>query len=252
MTRKAGEGSTGGRESLLPRLDARLGESGLILRGGFVPDMGEHLLAGATGKPARTLLLIGNAGSAIWPHFRRWLSRQPAGLEHPLDRWTRAIVEPVAAEFGARAVFPFDRPWPPFQQWAMRAEGLRPSPLGILMHPEFGLWHAYRAALLFETEIPIQAPRKSIHACDDCIENPCLSACPVDAFSASGFAADACRGYLATVISSSIDSTVKPNRERLPDCMGDGCAARNACPVGTDFRYRPEQMRFHMRAFAKG
>ncbi len=31
----------------------------------------------------------------------------------------------------------------------MAAEGLKPSPLGLLMHPEYGLWHGYRGAILF-------------------------------------------------------------------------------------------------------
>ena len=29
----------------------------------------------------------------------------------------------------------------------MRAEGLKPSPLGVLVHPDFGLWHGYRGAI---------------------------------------------------------------------------------------------------------
>jgi epoxyqueuosine reductase QueG len=116
------------------------------------------------------------------------------------------------------------------------------------MHPEFGLWHAYRAALLLETEISIQRPDRPIHHCDACVEKPCLSACPVDAFSGSGFDAPACRGYLATGKPSSIDSMASTG---LPDCLGDGCAARNACPVAGDYRYGPEQMRFHMAAFAR-
>jgi hypothetical protein len=235
--------------NLPARLAARLGDRGLLLRGGFLAEPGEGLPASPGDGPARTVLMVGNAGSVIWPHFRAWLARQPAGLANPLDQWTRAVVEPIASEFGARAVFPFDRPWPPFQQWAMRAEGLRPSPLGILMHPEFGLWHAYRAALLFNVEIPIQPARNPIHACDVCVEQPCLSACPVDAFSGSRIDAQACRGYLATGASSSIDSTAGAG---LPDCMGEGCAARNACPVGTAYRYDPEQMRFHMAAFGRG
>ena len=49
---------------------------------------------------------------------------------------------------GAAPIYPFGGPpyWP-FQRWAQRAEAVFPSPLGILIHPEYGLWHAYRAAL---------------------------------------------------------------------------------------------------------
>ncbi len=142
-------------------VSAALALHGLILRGGFRVGDGEAFSTGNHSAPARSALLVGNAGGAMWPHFRRWMSRQSPVPKNPLDTWTRVVVEPIAAKFGARAVFPFDRPWPPFQQWAMRAEGLRPSPLGILMHPQYGLWHACRAALVFETEISIQRPDES-------------------------------------------------------------------------------------------
>jgi hypothetical protein len=33
------------------------------------------------------------------------------------------------------------------------------------------------------------------------------------------------------------------------ECMAEGCRARRACPVGTDYRYEPAQAAFHMRAF---
>ena len=99
-------------------------------------------------------------------------------------------------KFGARAVSPSDRPYLPFQQWAMRAEGLRPSPLGILMHPQYGLWHAYRGALLFDVEISIEAPRAVIHLCDLCDGKPCLKACPVDAYSPDRVRTMDCLGHV--------------------------------------------------------
>ena len=119
----------------------------------------------------------------------------------------------------------------------MRAEGLRPSPLGILMHPEYGLWHAYRGALLFDVEISIQAPREVIHLCDLCVGKPCLKSCPVDAYSASGFAYQTCRDHV-----------------RGPSggpCRDGGCLDRNACPYGTRYRYAPQAQAFHMAAFVR-
>src|SRR6201999_1900384 len=88
---------------------------------------------------------------------------------HALDPWTRKTLAPIAAQFGARAVFPFGGPpWFPFQRWAMRAEGLRSSPLGVLIHPEFGLWHAYRAAFLFDALVDDAAPKSLPFACEAC------------------------------------------------------------------------------------
>jgi epoxyqueuosine reductase QueG len=147
------------------------------------------------------------------------------------------VIGDVAAEFGARAISPSDRPYLPFQQWAMRAEGLKPSPLGILMHPEYGLWHAYRGALLFDVEIPIQAPREVIHLCDLCVGKPCLKACPVGAYSEAGFAYQAC-----------LDHVRGPSGE---PCRTTGCLDRNACPYGAAYRYPAEAQAFHMAAFMR-
>src|SRR5690606_5356613 len=163
-----------------------LAPHGLILRGGFDFAEGEEAPAGPSGAPAKALLLVGQAGASIWPHFERWRAAQPAGLAHPLDTWARMVIGEAADALGARAVSPSDRPFLPFQQWVMRAEKLKPSPLGILMHPEFGLWHAFRGALLFDRPLGLRDVEAPIHLCDACVGKPCLSACPVGAYAEHG------------------------------------------------------------------
>lgn len=219
------------------RIAAGLAENGLILRGGFNFSAGEDAPPGLSGLNSRSVLLIGQAGDAPWPHFMRWRANQTRGLTNPLDTWSRMVIGAIAAEFGARAVSPSDRPFLPFQQWAMRAEGLRPSPLGILMHPEYGLWHAYRGALLFDVEIPVQEPLEAIHLCDLCIEKPCLKSCPAGAYSGEGFAYEACLGHVRG-----------PHGEA---CRALGCLDRNACPYGTKYRYAADEQAFHMAAFIR-
>lgn len=208
-----------------------LAPHGLIARGALNLDPSE-----ARALNAKSLILVGHSGSTIWPHFEEWLSKQKKDLANPLDAWSKHIISDIAAKLGARALFPSQKPFHPFQQWAMRAEGLNPSPLGILIHPVFGLWHAYRGAIVFDFEILIQEAQDQIHPCDLCIGKPCLSACPVSAFSGQGYDVAACRGHLAT--------------EAGGQCLVGGCLARLACPVGRDYVYEPEQIRFHMRAFA--
>jgi hypothetical protein len=217
----------------------RLTESGLIARGAFNFDEGEVGPTGPGQGPAKSVLLVGNAGDAFWPNFRAWLAEQPAGLADPLDSWSRRVLEEVAEACGARLVIPNDRPYAPFQQWAMRAEGLKPSPLGILMHPEYGLWHAYRGALLFDCVLPqealVQPAEKPIHPCDLCDGKPCLNACPAGAFE-TGFDSTACLSHIV-----------------LPDgagCMKGGCLARNACPYDAH-RYGTAMRAFLMRAFRR-
>jgi epoxyqueuosine reductase QueG len=142
-------------------------------------------------------------------------------------------------------LFPFGPELWPFQRFAMRAMGIKPSPLGLLVHPQFGLWHALRAAIVLPgMQVKVPAPHEVIHVCEKCDERYCLSACPVSAFTSSGFAVDACRGYLA-------GPATLPGGMTGPDCMGEGCAARNACPVGLEWRYGQAQIRFHMAAFSR-
>jgi ferredoxin len=222
---------------MIEGITAALGANGLILRGGFVFPDNEDALHGSSGAPARSLLLVGQAGAAPWPHFLRWREQQPPTIANPFDSWSRQVIGAVAEAFGARAVSPSDKPYLPFQQWAMRAEGLKPSPLGILMHPLYGLWHAYRGALLFEEEIALPQQGEAIHLCDACVAKPCLKSCPVDAYSRDGFAYQACLAHVRGA-----------NGE---PCRSGGCLDRNACPYGMEYRYPPDIQAFHMASFAR-
>lgn len=212
---------------------AAVAPTGMIARGGFAPDPDDAVPPARDGSPTRTVVVIGNVSGTMWPAFR---AAGTAGAD-PLDTWTRHVLAPIAADLGASYLHPSDRPYQPFQRWAQRADDVWPSPIGLLIHPEHGLWHAYRGAFLFADPIdglPAVGERRS--PCLDCAEQPCLHTCPVDAFGPDGYDVDACRGHLAT--------------GDEPRCLDDGCAARCACPVADGLRYEPDQMRFHMRAFA--
>ena len=209
-------------------------ERGLMVRGGFYPTPLDPVPTLSDGAPVRTLVLIGNAGGAMWRHFAGERRDEP----HPLDAWTRRIVAPIAVGSDATAVYPSDRPFQPFQRWALRAEPVYPSPIGLLIHPDFGLWHAYRAALLFAEFVPgVPSSDDRPAPCDTCSGRPCLSACPVGAFSASGYDVGACAGHLASAAA--------------PRCRALGCRAREACPVAPEHRYEAAQIGFHMAAFAR-
>ena len=201
--------------------------AGLAARGGFHPEAKDGL-PGA----ARTLVMVGDLGGALWPRF----SSERRDEADPLDAWTRRVLADLAADIGASVLYPFDGPphWP-FQKWAMRAEGLRPSPVGPLMHSDYGLWHSYRGALLFAAEIALPNATATAHPCDVCIDRPCLAACPVDAFAGTAFALDACIGH-----------------QQSPEghaCRDAGCLARRACPVGAGHAYAPDHMAFLQAAF---
>lgn len=223
--------------STISEVQAGLDDFGLLVRGCLNFETGESSLIPSDGSPAGSVMLIGHSGAAPWRHFRRRQDTLPTSIENPLDIWSKNVIRPIAESYGGQAVFPSDQPYFPFQQWAMRAENLKPSPLGLLIHPVYGLWHAYRGAILFPFELKIQALQKLSHPCETCVEKPCLTACPVNAFSHDGYDVKSCRQHLS-------DQAGQP-------CMQEGCLARRACPVGLDYQYGAEQMQFHMRAFAK-
>ncbi len=221
----------------LEEIATSLAVNGLILRGGFAFREYEVTPVSLSGRPSQSVLLVGQAGDAPWLHFRKWREGQVGEINNPLDTWSREVIGGVAERFGARAVSPSDKPHMPFQQWAMRAEGLKPSPLGILMHPEYGLWHAYRGALLFDVAIAFPETAAPIHLCDECVGKPCLNACPVGAHSQIGFDYAACLDHVRSAHGRA--------------CMELGCFNRNACPYGMAYRYSADVQAFHIEAFAR-
>lgn len=182
----------------------------------------------------RSLALVGNIGSSFWSEFIQ--SKEYLDCEaNPLDRWSVRVANELAPMLNGRPVFPFQGPpYLPFQQWAKRAEALHQSPIGLMMHPQYGLWHAYRFGLLFVEEFETE-PVQQDSPCLSCVDQPCLNTCPVGAFSVDGYDVDSCVNYL----------------EETPgaDCFLHGCIARYSCPAGRSFRYVEEQSRFHLGAF---
>lgn len=208
--------------------------TGLALRGGFHPVPEDGLPALPDGTPAATLLLLGLVGPGGWAAFRA--SPEARLASDPLDAWTRRVLSGLADRLGALALFPFEGPpYRPFQRWAMRAEPVAVSPLGILIHPEYGLWHAYRAALLVRERLDLPAREERASPCASCAGRPCLTACPVGAFTGYSYRIEECSAHIGAPAGAL--------------CMEEGCRARDACPVGRAYRYSPEQVRFHMRAF---
>ena len=207
---------------------------GLACRGGFHPRHGDGVPSRRDGAPARTLVLLGCTGGDQWPTFVR-SGEYRDGEPHPLDRWSRRIIADLGVRFGGDALYPSPGPpWWPFQRWARRAEALHVSPLGILIHPEYGLWHAYRGALLFGSEFAVPERQPWPHPCESCAAKPCLHSCPVGAVQAQQFDYPACVGHIASA--------------RGTRCLSGGCLARLSCPVGASHRYGDTQASFHMRS----
>jgi hypothetical protein len=212
-----------------------------IRRTGLVPRGAVSLAEGErVGELAdiRTIVLAGMVGRDGWKAFAA-SPEAGDGLADPLDRWSRRLIESLAGELGAKALFPFGGPpFLPFQRWARRAEPVHSSPIGLLIHPYYGLWHSYRGALGLSEELAVAEPALAPSPCETCSGRWCLKTCPVGAFSEAGYDVAACAGHLRSAAGG--------------DCMAEGCRARRACPIGAEHAYGPEQSSFLTRAFLRG
>ena len=205
----------------LADIDAAAQALGLIVMGG-------ERLNGAT----RILLGTG-------PDFWAALQAAPEGQDgkpDPVDRYSTRVINALARELGATADFPFGGPpYTPFIAWATASGRAWPSPTGMLVHDTAGLMISYRGALTLPRPValPDTPTRKP---CDTCPDQPCATACPVNALTAHApYDVPACHAYLDTPAGQ--------------DCLTQGCRARRACPVSQAFGRPPAQSEHHMRAF---
>ena len=221
---------------------AALSKHGLCIRG--IVRTSANLHADYPFGDTKSIVLVGHLGISFWPHFETWLNEQPQ-LDDPLDAWSKQVLNAIGATLNARTCLPSDGPpFMPFQRLALQAEPLSVSPLKLLMHPEAGLWHAYRGALLFNVDFTDgensatridEAMPVAPTPCEQCASRVCLDTCPVAAFDGEHYDTDRCFEHLQT------------NAGR--ECVAKGCRARGACPVGIAYQYDDAQMQFHMRAF---
>lgn len=207
------------------RLDALLAPHGLEVLATLAPGPDDALPGGTRG-----LALVGPAGPMFWDIFRA--SHEAAdGRPDPLDRWSRRVLDGVAAQAGGTALYPFGGPpWHPFIAWALRSGGLFASPVTLLVHPRHGLFVSFRGALALPQPLN---PMPAKIPCESCAGQPCRTACPPDALTPAGYDVPACHAHL--------------DRPEGAACLS-GCLVRRACPVGRDLR--PDgQSAFHMAAF---
>jgi len=207
------------------------------------------------------LLLIANVGSTFWTELKttqpNWNDNNEA-LNNPVDYFSAKLVGEILhiAELtnGAELLYPGKHPAPLIPLGEL-ANWSTPSPLGLGLHARYGPWFAYRALVKTTSPLPNHDPttttiekaiknagvidnaaiHKNIYTatspCISCESNACVSACPGNAVSVNAsFDISQCANY-----------RVKENTK----CK-DRCHARNACPVGAEYRYSDEQHAYHM------
>ena len=204
----------------------RLAPPHLEVMGGFHPVPGDGAPEGAG-----TILMLGPAEPG---GFWQALTASPEwrdGRPDPLDRWSVRVIGGFADEIGAEALYPFGGPpYAPFIAWARRTGRCHPSPVGLLVHDEAGLWISFRGALAFRERLDL--PPAPPSPCKGC-PAPCLTACPPRALTGTGYDVPACRAFV-----------------RADRACRDGCLVRASCPVSKAWGRAPDQSRHHMNAFA--
>jgi len=200
--------------------------------------------ASAIDPAARSIVVIGNGGGALWTALNAHASRNPGwwNRENPLDDFTREVVERDLAapirETGllCTTVYPFmnNARTLSFIELGKVAGIAGPSILGVTVHPIYGPWIAFRAALLLAEEIESPGEALGFDPCPQCTARTCIPACPANAVSTeSGWDIPKCLAHRVEV---------------EPDCA-PRCHARAACVLGPEHRYPDDELAYHqMRA----
>src|SRR5690554_5538427 len=168
--------------------------TGLAIVGAFHPGSEDGVPEGIG-----TLVLLGPADGAIWAEFQASPERSDDD-PHPLDRWSRRVIDGLASLLGAQAFYPFGGPpWHPFQRWAARGEGAVLSPVAMQATHRRGLFASYRGALGFSDRLVLEAlaPDSGPDPCLEC-PAPCLSACPVNAFADGRYDVPSCTAHVTS------------------------------------------------------
>jgi hypothetical protein len=193
---------------------------------------------------ARSIVVIGNGGGALWHALnlhaasnRGWWER-----ENPLDDFTREVVErDVAAPIRAAGVrcvtvYPFmsNGPTLNFIELGKVAGITGPSILGVTVHPVYGPWIAFRAAILIDEELDSPGDAIGFDPCPRCTVRSCIPACPA--------------GAVSVELGWDIPKCLTHRVEVEADCT-PRCHARAGCVLGPEHRYPDEELAYHqMRA----
>lgn len=196
----------------------------------------------------RSAVVFANGGTLFWECFLEDIRKSPKHLsnhEHPIDDFVSRCIKSVDP------TRPASRRWIQCSETAEvfldfrvlgRESGLGyESPLGLLIHPVYGLWVSMRMVLLTTESIDsidiidsiatieqADLPSASYNPCTGCVEKPCIASCPAGAVTTDGWSVQTCASF----------------HETSEQCIGK-CHSRLACPVGQDHRHSTLQQLYH-------
>lgn len=188
----------------------------------------------------KAIVVIGNGGGAFWKKFKHHADKNPRWMarDNLLDDFTRLVIERdvISALAGSgnphTVIYPFMNSGPTLNfMEAGKAAGLSgPSILGVMVHPVYGPWIAFRAAILLNESIDEPGAAYRFDPCPSCTARTCISACPAEAVSiAKGWDIPKCLTHRVEV---------------ELDCA-PRCHARAGCVLGPEHRYPADELAYH-------
>ena len=175
------------------------------------------------------LVLTGHGGKTLWSQ----LQQTDISIADPVDTYslnlTQQFIDGYLDGAASLIVYPSDN-LVPLGQLGELTGWSHPSPLGQGINAEYGVWFAYRTAFLTTAVLPIMTSPLTDSPCTSCIDQPCLTACPVGATEENGrFAITLCTQH----------------RLQSNSPCADRCLARMACPIAPEHRYTLPQIQYH-------
>ncbi|MCW8882832.1 MAG: hypothetical protein OQL17_02050 [Sedimenticola sp.] len=180
---------------------------------------------------ATRVILIGHAGQSLWQKLQIQTLTQSDPVDYYSHMAAQAFAEEVLADSDYQIIYPGDKSVA-LQQLGALAGWHTPSPLGLGINPRWGVWYAYRAALLTNAPLPVMLEAEPDNPCNQCADKPCITHCPAGALAEN----------------RQIDMTrCACYRLSEQSACTDRCLARISCPVSTQHRYTLDQIQYHYR-----
>lgn len=175
------------------------------------------------------LLLTGHGGRLFWQKL------QEVGMKtaDPVDTFSTQLTTQFINDYLGNPrhlqLYPFGDYLVPLTQLGEWVGWSHPSPLGQGISEQFGVWFAYRTAVLVNGNFPTTPRIQTESPCQSCAAKPCITTCPAGAVQVEEFQIPPCVNF------------------RLSDHSpcADRCLARMACPVAPEHRYTLPQIQYH-------
>lgn len=177
-----------------------------------------------------SIIIIAHGGKELWRHLVHPLKEE----NDPIDNFSINAMRDFgsdALEGDYKILFPLNSIVLPLQKLGRELNLSRPSPLGLDINFDFGIWFAFRGVMITKKNIPSILSDSFQSPCISCETKDCVANCPVGATSLSlNFNLKACGEF---------------RFKESSDCA-DRCLARISCPYKSEHRYELEQTKYHM------